>query len=68
MGRKIFCGRNKLGLICQAVADVRGRILDMSKLYGGASSDCFDFKARALYDRLEIGLLQDGFDLFGDKA
>jgi hypothetical protein len=46
VGRKKFwCGRKgKFGLNCQAISDVCGRILDMSIVYGGASSDCLAFE------------------------
>ena len=58
---------------CQAVSDCRGRILDISIKYGGASSDCLAFEASDLHTRLENGLMhQDGdnerFVLFGDNA
>ncbi len=52
----------------QAVSDKRGRILDMSIDYGGASSDCLAFEASDLYLRLENGLLANGLVLFGDNA
>jgi len=45
--KKFFCGRkNKFGLNCQAVSDCRGRIIDISIKYGGATSDCLAFEAR----------------------
>jgi hypothetical protein len=43
--KKFLCGRkNKFGLNCQAVSDCRGRILDISIKYGGASADCLAFE------------------------
>ena len=72
--KKFLCGRkHKFGLNCQAVSDCRGRILDISIKYGGASSDCLAFEASDLHTRLENGLMhQDGdnerFVLFGDNA
>ena len=67
--KKFLCGRkHKFGLNCQAVCDVRGRILDMSITYGGSSSDCLAFEASDLYKRLENGLLRSGLVLFGDNA
>jgi hypothetical protein len=72
--KKFLCGRkHKFGLNCQAVSDCRGRILDISIKYGGASSDCLAFEASKLHERLENGLMQqDGdnerFVLFGDNA
>ena len=72
--KKFLCGRkHKFGLNCQAVSDCRGRILDISIKYGGASSDCLAFEASELHARLENGLMcQDGdnerFVLFGDNA
>jgi hypothetical protein len=67
--RKFFCGcKGKFGLNCQAVSDVRGRILDFSIGLPGASSDCISFEASNLYERLEGGLLKKGLVLFGDNA
>jgi len=67
--KKLFCARkNKFGLNCQAVSDRRGKILDISIKYGGASLDCLAFEASDLYQRLNNGLLADGLVLFGDNA
>ena len=72
--KKFLCGRkHKFGLNCQAVSDCRGRILDISIKYGGASSDCLAFEASELHSRLENGLMQqdsgnDRYVLFGDNA
>ena len=67
--KKFLCGRkNKFGLNCQAVSDVRGKILDISITYGGSSSDCLAFEASDLHKRLENGLLASGLVLFGDNA
>lgn len=67
--KKFFCGRkHKFGLNLQAVSDCRGRILDMSITFGGASSDCIAFEASDLWNRLERGLLKPGLVLFGDNA
>lgn len=70
IGRKKFlCGRKgKFGLNCQAVSDVRGHILDISIVYGGASSDCLAFEASDLFRQLEGGLLHESLVLFGDNA
>ena len=70
IGRKKFlCGRKgKFGLNCQAVSDVSGRILDISIVYGGASSDCMAFEASDLFRQLEDGLLHKSLVLFGDNA
>ena len=66
---RFLCGRKgKFGLNCQAVSDVRGRILDISIGYGGSSSDCLAFEASSLYERCENGLMKDGLVLFGDNA
>lgn len=66
---KFLCGRKgKFGLNCQAVSDVRGKILDISIAYGGASSDCLAFERSKLYDRCENGLMKNGKVLFGDNA
>ena len=72
--KKFLCGRkHKYGLNCQAVSDCRGRILDISIKYGGASSDCMAFEASDLHKRLESGLMKqdannERFVLFGDNA
>ena len=67
--QKFFCGRkSKFGLNCQAVADVRGRFLDISINYGGASSDLLAFEASKLCHRLEKGLLAPKLTLYGDNA
>ena len=67
--KKFLCGRkHKFGLNCQAVCDVRGKILDISITYGGSSSDCLSFEASDLHKQLENGLLASGFVLFGDNA
>ncbi len=67
--RRYYCGRkSKFGLNCQAVADSRGRFLDISMIYGGAASDTLAFEASRLSDRLEKDLLAPGLTLFGDNA
>ena len=66
---KFFCGRkHKYGLNCQAVADCRGKFLDMSIRYPGSTSDCLAFESSSLFDRLQNGLLAEGLCLFGDNA
>lgn len=66
---KFMCGRKKkYGLNCQAVSDVRGRILDISIVYPGSTSDCLAFEGMSLFDRLEQGILAPGLCLFGDNA
>jgi hypothetical protein len=66
---KFFCGRKKkFGLNCQAVCDVRGRILDISILYPGSTSDCLAFEGMSLFHKLEEGMLAPGLCLFGDNA
>jgi hypothetical protein len=66
---KFLCGqKGKFGLNCQAVSDVRGRILDISIAYGGASSDCLAFEWSKLFERCENGLMKNGKVLFGDNA
>ena len=66
IGRKKFlCGRKgKFGLNCQVVSDVHGRILEISIVYGGASSDCLAFEASDLFRQLEGGLLHESLVLF----
>jgi len=70
VGRKKFvCGqKGKFGLNCQAISDLRGRILDTSIEYGGASSDCLAFEGSDIFQHLESGLLHDDLVLFGDNA
>ena len=66
---KFYCGRKKkFGLNCQAVCDVRGRILDISVLYPGSTSDCLAFEGMSLFQKLEQGILAPGLCLFGDNA
>jgi hypothetical protein len=66
---KFFCGRKKkFGLNCQAVCDVRGRILDISILYPGSTSDCLAFEGMSLFQRLEEGILAPELCIFGDNA
>jgi hypothetical protein len=66
---KFFCGRKKkFGLNCQAVSDVRGRILDLSILYPGSTSDCLAFEGMSLFQKLEDGMLTPELCLFGDNA
>ena len=67
--KKLLCARkHKYGLNMQGTCDRRGRILDMSINYGGASSDLLAFEKSDLYRRLEGGLLADGLVLYGDNA
>lgn len=67
--KKFHCGRkNKFGLNCQAVSDVRGRIIDISIIYPAATSDCLAFEGSKLFADLEGGLLAEGLCLFGDNA
>jgi hypothetical protein len=48
--KKFLCGqKGKFGLNYQAISDVHGRILDMSIVYGGASSDCLAFEGSDIY-------------------
>ena len=66
---KIFCGRKKkFDLNCQAVCDVRGKILDLSILYPGSTSDILAFEGKSLFQKLENGLLAPGLCLFGNNA
>ena len=67
--RKFLCGRkHKFGQNCQALADVNGKILYISVVYGASAADCVAFEASDLHARLEDGLLQNGYVLFGDNA
>lgn len=66
---KFMCSRKKkFGLNCQAVCDVRGRVLDLSIRYPGSTSDCLAFEGMSLFQRLEAGVLAPGLCLFGDNA
>lgn len=67
--KNFLCGRkHKFGINCQAVSDRRGRFLDISMGYGGASADCIAFEASDLFRRLQNNLLAPGLVLFGDNA
>jgi hypothetical protein len=67
--QKLLCGhKGNIGLNCQAVSDVCGRIVDISIAYSGLSSDCLLFKRSELYVRCENGLMKNGKVLFGDNA
>ena len=67
---RFYCGRKKkYGLNCQAVCDVKGRILDISILYPGSTSDCLAFESMSLFQKLEEeGILAAGLCIFGDNA
>jgi hypothetical protein len=66
---KFFCGRKKMfGLNCQAVSDVNGRILDISIMYPGSTSDCLAFKGMTLFQKLESSMLAPGLCLLGNIA
>jgi DDE superfamily endonuclease len=66
---KFMCARKKkFGLNCQAVCDVRGRILDISIMYPGSTSDCLAFEGMSLFQKLEEGILAPGLCIFGDNA
>jgi hypothetical protein len=55
-------------LNCQAVCDVDGRILDITILYPGSTSDCLDFEGMTLSQQLEDGLLDPGLCIFRNNA
>ncbi|KAI2506747.1 nuclease [Fragilaria crotonensis] len=58
---KFMCTRKKkFGLNCQAVSDVRGRILDISIMYPRSTSDCLAFEGMNLFQKLESGMLAQG--------
>jgi hypothetical protein len=50
------------------VADVNGRILDISVAYGASAADCVAFEASDLHAHLECGILKPGYVLFGDNT
>ena len=50
----------KFGLNCQAVSNVWGRILDVSILYPGLTSDILAFEGMPLFEKLEQGILAPG--------
>jgi hypothetical protein len=52
--RKFLCGRKHK--------------FDISVVYGASAADCVAFEASDLHARLEDGLLQNGYVLFGDDA
>jgi hypothetical protein len=63
----MFGRKKKYGLNCQAVCDVRGRILDISVQYPGSILDCLAFEGMSLFQRLEQGILDPRLCLFGDN-
>jgi hypothetical protein len=67
---KFLCERKKkFGLNCQAVSDVRDRILRISIVYPGSTSYCLAFEGMSLFQKLEQdGILAPGLCLFGDNA
>ena len=74
MVKKVFLwAQEQIRAELPSVSDCRGRIIDISIKYGGATSDCLAFEASDLHRRLENGLMRkDGekerFVLFGDNA
>jgi DDE superfamily endonuclease len=51
------------------VSDVRGRILDISIVYPGSTSNCLAFEGTmSLFQKLEHGILAPGLCLFGNNA
>jgi hypothetical protein len=67
-GKFLCTQKSKFGLNCQAVCDIRGRILDISIMYPGSTSDCLAFEGMSLFHQLENGLLAPGLCIFGDNA
>ncbi len=59
---------DKFILNCQAVSDVRGKILDISITYGGLSPDLLAYKASDLCKQVEEGVLRPGLVLYGDNT
>jgi hypothetical protein len=67
--KKFLCDcKHKLGLNCQAVANVNGKILDISVVNSASAADCVAFEASDLHARLEDGLLKNGYIRFGNNA
>ena len=50
------------------MSDVRGRILDISIVHPGSTSDCLTFVGVSLFQKLEDGILAPGLCLFGNNA
>ena len=51
---KFYCSRKaKFGLNSQAFSDCRGRILDVSIVFPGSTSDCLAFESSNLHSKLE---------------
>ena len=67
---KFLCGRKlKFGLNLQAVCDSKLRFLDISILFGGATSDLLSFECSNLRHKLGTpGFLAPGLFLIGDNA
>jgi hypothetical protein len=55
--KKFLCGgKGKFGLNCQAISDLRGRILDISIIHGGAMLDCLAFEGSGIFEELVASL------------
>ncbi len=50
------------------MSDVRGRILDISIIYSGSTSDCLAFEGFSLFKKLEDGILAPGLCFFCNNA
>jgi hypothetical protein len=68
LAKFMYTQKRKFGLNCHTVCDVQGRILDISIMYPGATSDCLAFEGMSLFLRLENSLLAPGLCIFGDNV
>ena len=68
---KFFCGRkHKFGLNMQAICNHKKQFLDISIIYGAATSDLMAFEVSELRQKYlgQDGFLKEGLCLFGDNA
>ena len=68
--KQFYCGRkNKYGLNMQGLCDRHLRFLDISILFGAATSDTLTFEVSSLKHKLKTpGFLAPGLYIFGDNA
>jgi len=67
--RKFLCGRkHKFGLNCQAVADVNGKILDISIVYGALAAIVLPSRLVIYMPDLKTVLLQNGYIPFWQQC
>ena len=60
--------KSLVSIVNKQSSDARGRILDLSIVYPGSTSDCLAFEGMSLFQKLENGILAPGLCLFGNNA